>query len=171
MVRAGAETAPGSSWVHINAELSELIDANRQMESSRWSASALVPPRLPDRTAAHLASHRLCTSRGGRHRHSAASDDSTSLHLLRLSPILAPWRRRLQAFAPLASPRRWWLHILAPGIRVARQACRDGQGRLDGRFGRCRCVRLCTTSWPQGDFGKRRAVSGIDLVLTRFLLC
>ena len=72
--------------MHINAELSELIDANRQMESSRWSASALVPPRLPGRTAAHFASHRLCTSRGGRHRHSAASDDSTSLHLLGSAP-------------------------------------------------------------------------------------
>ena len=106
------------------------------------AASALVPPRLPGRTAAHFASHRpcTCTSRGGRHRHSAASYASTAHHLLRLSPKLAPWCRRLQAFAPLASPRRWRLHSLAPGIRVDRQACRDEQGRLDGRFGRRRCV-------------------------------
>ena len=32
MVLAGSKPAPGSSWAHINAALSELIDANRQME-------------------------------------------------------------------------------------------------------------------------------------------
>ena len=74
MVLAGSKPAPGSIWAHINAALSELIDANRQLKMGGKAARIRAgPPRLPSRTAAHFASHRPCTSRGGWHRHSTAS--------------------------------------------------------------------------------------------------
>ena len=44
MVLAGSKPAPGSSWAHINAALSELIDANRQMEFKKSPGSRLRPP-------------------------------------------------------------------------------------------------------------------------------
>ena len=66
MVLAGSKPAPGSIWAHINAALSELIDANRQLKMGGKAARIRAgPPRLPSRTAAHFASHRPCTSRGG----------------------------------------------------------------------------------------------------------
>ena len=44
MVFVGFKPAPGSSWAHINATLSELIDANRQMEFKKSPGSRLRPP-------------------------------------------------------------------------------------------------------------------------------
>ena len=44
MVFVGSKPAPGSSWAHINAALSELIDANRQMEFKKSPGSRLRPP-------------------------------------------------------------------------------------------------------------------------------
>ena len=111
MVLAGSKPAPASSWAHINAALSELIDANRQLKMGGKAARIRAgPPRLPSRTAAHFASHRPCTSRGGWHRHSTASL-ATPPHRTAPAPTQYPYSlprgagsfaSRYEAFAPLA---------------------------------------------------------------------
>ena len=131
MVLAGSKPAPASSWAHINAALSELIDANRQLKMGGKAARIRAgPPRLPSRTAAHFASHRPCTSRGGWHRHSTASL-ATPPHRTAPAPTQYPYSlprgaggfaARYEAFAPLAPPRRWQIHSPTRGVRVARQA-------------------------------------------------
>ena len=142
MVLAGSNTAPWCSWARINAALSELIDANRQRAQDgreggthpRWYRR-VCPVALPH-TAPPIAPAPHAV--GG-------IDIAPPLSPRRLPPPLqlpqhpyslprdaGGFTARHQAFASFAPPRRWRLHSLARGVRVARQACQgDGQDRLD----------------------------------------
>ena len=166
MVLAGSETAPGSSWAHINAALSELIDANRQMESSRWPhprwyrrvcpvALPHTSPPIAPAPAPHVVGGidipppltppppTTCCGSAPNSLHGAGGFRRSRRSLPRGDGGFTAWH---QAFASIDRP-------------VAM-----GRGDLTaGSAG----VAVCTTSWPPGDIGKRRAQSAVDLVLTR----
>ena len=135
----------------INAALSELIYANRQMESSRWPASALVPPRVCPVALPHTSPPIAPAP------HVVGGIDIPP-------PLTPPPPTTCCGSAPYS------LHG-AGGLTAWHQAFASidrpvAMGRGDLTAGSAG-VAVCTTSWPPGDIGKRRAQSAVELVLTR----